>query len=48
MRSMKNKNNTVQIRGYRRYVDMEVHRIYMEYCASGDLAGLIAQYRSRR
>ncbi|KAI4266139.1 MAG: hypothetical protein L6R38_008928 [Xanthoria sp. 2 TBL-2021] len=48
MRAMKNKNNIVQIRGYRRYLEMEVHRIYMEYCSSGDLSGLITQYRSRR
>ncbi|KAL8644158.1 MAG: hypothetical protein Q9226_007905 [Calogaya cf. arnoldii] len=48
MRAMKNKNNIVQIRGYRRYPEKEVHRIYMEYCSLGDLADLITQYRSRR
>ncbi|KAL8842587.1 MAG: hypothetical protein Q9176_002544 [Flavoplaca citrina] len=48
MRALKNKNNIVQIRGYRRYRQKEVHRIYMEYCSSGDLYGLISQYRARR
>ena len=48
MRALKNKNNIVQIRGYRRYPEKEVHRIYMEYCLSGDLYGLISQYRARR
>ncbi|KAL8672014.1 MAG: hypothetical protein Q9168_003519 [Polycauliona sp. 1 TL-2023] len=48
MRFMKNKPNIVQIKGYRRYLDKEVHRIYMEYCPSGDLYGLISEYRTRR
>ncbi|KAL9000179.1 MAG: hypothetical protein Q9169_001081 [Polycauliona sp. 2 TL-2023] len=48
MRAMKNKPNVIQIRGYRRYLEKEVHRIYMDYCSSGDLYGLIAEYRARR
>ncbi|KAL8775998.1 MAG: hypothetical protein Q9213_008413, partial [Squamulea squamosa] len=48
MRALKAKANIVQIKGYRRYLHQEVHRIYMEYCSFGDLHGLITEYRARR
>ncbi|KAL8774083.1 MAG: hypothetical protein Q9209_001191 [Squamulea sp. 1 TL-2023] len=48
MRALKGKANIVQIKGYRRYPIQEVHRIYMEYCSSGDLHVLMTEYRARR
>lgn len=41
-------SGVVQIKGYKRYLHEEVHRIYMEYCPYGDLRRLCKRYRRFR
>ena len=43
-----NMDNVVKLEAYRRYRDSKVHRLYIEYCPNGDLAGLRSKYLLRR